>query len=99
MENSKKITRAYNFEMRAENNEKNGDHITGRAIVYNSRTDLGWFDEVIEAGALAETNLKDVRFLVNHNTDMIPLARSRNNNVNKAEYRNPRIPVNCGISE
>lgn len=82
LENSKKITRAYNFEMRAENNEKNGDHITGRAIVYNSRTDLGWFDEVIEAGALAETNLKDVRFLVNHNTDMIPLARSRNNNVN-----------------
>ena len=28
------------------------------------------------------TDLKDVRFLVNHNTDMIPLARSRNNNEN-----------------
>ena len=77
-----KITRAYNFEIRAENNEKNGDFITGRPIVYNSRTDLGWFDEIIEAGALINTNLKDVRFLVNHNTDMIPLARSRNNNVN-----------------
>lgn len=76
------IKRAYSFEMRAENNEKNGDHITGRPIVYNSRTDLGWFDEVIESGALDKANLKDVRFLVNHNTDMIPLARSRNNNEN-----------------
>ena len=77
-----KITRAYNFEIRAENNEKNGDFITGRPIVYNSKTDLGYFNEVIEAGALDKANLKDVRFLVNHNTDMIPLARSRNNNEN-----------------
>ena len=77
-----KITRAYNFEIRAENNEKNGDFITGRPIVYNSKTDLGWFNEIIEAGALDKANLKDVRFLVNHNTDMIPLARSRNNNEN-----------------
>ena len=77
-----KVTRAYNFEIRAENNEKNGDHITGRPIVYNSKTDLGWFNEIIEAGALDEANLKDVRFLVNHDTSMIPLARSRNNNEN-----------------
>ena len=78
----KTITRAYNFEIRAENDDKHGDHITGRAIVYNSKTDLGYFEEVIEAGALEGANLKDVRFLVNHNTDMIPLARSRNNNDN-----------------
>lgn len=77
-----KIIRSYNFEIRAENNEENGDHITGRPIVYNSRTDLGWFDEIIEAGALDKANLKDVRFLVNHDTTMIPLARSRNNNKN-----------------
>ena len=77
-----KVTRAYNFEIRAESNEKNGDHIVGRPIVYNSMTDLGWFNEIIEAGALDKTNLKDVRFLVNHNTEMIPLARSRNNNEN-----------------
>ena len=82
MDQTKMITRAYNFEIRAENNDKNGDHITGRPIVYNSKTDLGYFDEVIEAGALDKANLKDVRFLVNHNTDMIPLARSRNNNEN-----------------
>lgn len=76
------VTRAYNFEIRANNDEKHGDHITGRPIVYNSKTDLGYFDEIIEAGALDKANLKDVRFLVNHNTDMIPLARSRNNNEN-----------------
>lgn len=82
MSQKQTITRAYNFEIRANNDEKNGDHITGRPIVYNSKTDLGYFDEIIESGALDKANLKDVRFLVNHNTDMIPLARSRNNNEN-----------------
>ena len=76
------VTRAYNFEIRANTDDKNGDHITGRPIVYNSKTNLGYFDEIIEAGALDKANLKDVRFLVNHNTDMIPLASSRNNNEN-----------------
>lgn len=76
------VTRAYNFEIRAENNEKHGDHIVGRPIVYDSKTDLGYFDEIIEKGALDKANLKDVRFLVNHDTSMIPLARSRNNNEN-----------------
>lgn len=79
---NKTVQRAYNFEMRAENNERNGDHIVGRPIVYDSKTDLGYFDEIIERGALDKANLKDVRFLVNHDTSMIPLARSRNNNEN-----------------
>lgn len=83
------ITRAYNFEIRAENNDKNGDHITGRPIVYDERTNLGWFDEIIVNGALEDTDLKDVRFLVNHNTDMIPLARSRNNNENSTMQLSP----------
>lgn len=80
--NNNAITRSYLFEIRAENDEKHGDHITGRPIVYDSKTDLGYFDEIIEAGALEKTNLRDVRFLVNHNTSMIPLARSRRNNEN-----------------
>jgi HK97 family phage prohead protease len=82
MPQNKTVTRAYNFELRAANNEKNGDHIVGRPIVYDSKTDLGYFDEIIERGALDKANLKDVRFLVNHDTSMIPLARSRNNNEN-----------------
>lgn len=73
--------RSYNFEVRAEETEQ-GNIITGRPIVYNSRTDLGWFDEIIDVGALDGADLTDVRFLVNHNTSMIPLARSRRNNGN-----------------
>ena len=77
-----KEIRAFNFEVRAEQNEEHGHYLAGTPIVYNEKTDLGWYDELIERGALDGTDLRDVRFLVNHNTDMIPLARSRNNNVN-----------------
>ena len=80
MEN--KEIRAFNFEVRAEKDETHGNVLTGRPIVFGQRTDLDWYDEIIEAEALADTDLRDVRFLVNHNTDMIPLARSRNNNEN-----------------
>lgn len=73
--------RSYNFEVRAEESER-GKVITGRPIVYNSRTDLGLFDEIIEPGALNRTDLTDVRFLVNHDISRIPLARSRRNNGN-----------------
>lgn len=74
-----KEIRTFDFEIRAEENEEHGHFLTGRPIVYGQRTNLGWYDEIIEQGALDLTDLKDVRFLVNHNTDMIPLARSRNN--------------------
>lgn len=74
-------SRSYNFEIRAEDSEQ-WKVITGRPIVYNSRTDLGWFDEVFEVGSLDGTNLSDVRFLVNHDLRRIPLARSRHNNGN-----------------
>lgn len=77
-----KEIQVFNFEIRAEENEEHGHFIAGRPIVYDQKTDMGWYDEVIESGALEYTDLKDVRFLVNHNTDMIPLARSRNNNAN-----------------
>lgn len=73
--------RSYCFEVRAEETEQ-GSIITGRPIVYNSRTDLGWYDEIIEPGALRKTDLTDVRFLVNHDISKIPLARSRRNNGN-----------------
>jgi len=70
------------FDVRADQNEEHGAFITGRPIVFDARTDIGPWDEIIDRGALDETDLKDVRFLVNHNVDMIPLARSRNNNAN-----------------
>ena len=77
-----KEIRTFDFEVRASVDETHGHTLTGQPIVYNERTNLGWYDEIIADGALAEADLRDVRFLVNHNTDMIPLARSRNNNAN-----------------
>jgi len=77
-----KEVRAFSFEVRAEENEQHGTYITGTPIVFDQETDLGWYRESIDRGALAETDLKDVRFLIGHNTSMIPLARSRNNNEN-----------------
>lgn len=73
--------RIYAFNVSAESGET-GSIITGRPIVYNSRTDIGLYDEIIEAGALNNTDLTDVRFLVNHDVSRIPLARSRRNNGN-----------------
>ena len=73
--------RSYSFEVRAE--EKDGAKIiTGRPVVYNSRTNIGLFDEVMDMGALDGADLTDVRFLINHNPSMIPVARSRRNNGN-----------------
>ena len=79
---SEKETRAFNFEVRAEESEQHGTFITGTPIVFEQATDLGWCQEKISRNALEGTDLKDVRFLVGHNTGMIPLARSRNNNEN-----------------
>ena len=77
-----KEVRAFNFECRADENEQHGTFITGTPIVFGQATDMGWYEETINRDALANTDLKDVAFLVGHNTGMIPLARSRNNNEN-----------------
>lgn len=82
MNKNKFEQRSYSFDIRSELNEDGVGIVTGRPIVYNSRTDLGYFDEIIESGALDKADLRDVRFLVNHDTSKIPLARSRNNNAN-----------------
>ena len=81
MAGNKLERRAYTFDISADEGE-NGSIITGRPIVYNSCTNMGCFDEIIEPGALNKTDLKDVRFLVNHDTKKLPLARSRRNNGN-----------------
>lgn len=74
--------RSYTFEARAETGDDGKNVIVGRPIVYEQKTDLGFFDEIIERGALNKTDLQDVRFLVNHDISRIPLARSRRNNQN-----------------
>lgn len=77
-----KIERRFDVELRAMKDEENGTYIVGVPIVFDKETDLYFYKETIDRHALDNTDMKDVRFLVNHNTDMIPLARSRNNNAN-----------------
>lgn len=81
--------RSYSFDVLASETGDGEKIITGRPIVYNSRTNLGDFDEIIDAGALDNADLTDIRFLVNHDTSMIPLARSRRNNGNSTMKLTP----------
>ena len=81
-ENNKEL-RAYMCEVSTRADEKHGDVLEGVPIVYDAETDIGgMWKEIIDRGALDQADLKDVRFLVNHDVDSIPLARSRNNNEN-----------------
>lgn len=72
------ITRDFltGFETREENDT---GIITGRPVVFNSVTDLGFCDEVIDSRALDKTDLTDVRLCLDHDTSYV-YARSRNNN-------------------
>lgn len=82
--------RSYTFEVRASGDEGNGIRtVDGRPIVYGQRTNLGPFDEIIEPGALDGADLRDVRFLLNHDTKMVPMARSRRNNKNSTMQLTP----------
>ena len=52
--------------------------IEGRPIVYEQRTAIGdYFYEEIARGALDGADLSDVKFMINHDDGMIPLARHR----------------------
>lgn len=79
-----KEVRSLEFEIRAEETgqEKRAGRLTGTPIVFDQATDMGWYQEIIDKDALMDCDLKDVRFLVGHDTTGIPLARSRNNNEN-----------------
>ena len=81
--------RYYTFEPKAEKRENGTAQVSGRPIVYNSPTDIGGlFREIIMPGALDGADLRDVPLLVNHNSDMIPVARSRRNNGNSTMQLN-----------
>ena len=52
--------------------------IEGRPIVYEQQTAIGdYFYEEIARGALDDADLSDIKFMINHNDGMIPLARHR----------------------
>ena len=86
MKNKTEI-KSFDFVVQANESEEHGHSLTGRAIVFDQPAELfspriGNYQEFIDRDALQNTDLRDVRFLINHNTDMIPLARSRRNNEN-----------------
>ena len=76
--------RSYAAEMRAETGEESQEHrVTGYASVFDNEADIyGMFKEKIARGAFNDCKFKDVIFCINHETNKIPLARSRNNNKN-----------------
>ena len=87
---NKREIRSLTFEVRAEENEQHGAHLVGMPIVYEQVIQYGWRRETISKGAVdALTDLKDVKFLIGHNVNMVPLARSRNNNENSTMQLKP----------
>ena len=81
LKNKKQLTtRCYNLEIRADENETGV--IEGVPIVFDKETVIydycGQYREVIEKDALKNTDMKDVRLFVNHDTDKLTLARSKN---------------------
>ena len=76
--------RSFDCDVNAEESKEGKRTLTGRAIVFGQRTNIGPFDEIIERGAITPEVLRDVPLLLNHNLSGIPLARSRNNNENSS---------------
>ena len=57
--------------------------LEGHAAVFDTITNIGnYYNEKIQRGAFDGCDFDDVLFFINHNTDKIPLARSRRNNGN-----------------
>jgi HK97 family phage prohead protease len=79
--NGKKEPRAYSMpDLKA---DPTGNIIEGHAAVFGQEYIVcEMWKETIARGAFDKTDFKDVIFDVNHDMDMIPLARSRNNNAN-----------------
>lgn len=60
-----------------------GDNtITGHPIVFESLTDMGTHYEIIKRGALDNSDLSDISFLINHLFDGLPIARFRKGDEN-----------------
>lgn len=85
--NDELVARAFTSEFRANVDEDGKKVVHGTPIVFNQDTILRdafgeEFIERIDPHALDGANLKDVLLLVNHDFNKIPLARSKNGNLN-----------------
>lgn len=61
--------------------------IDGAPIVYGVRANLGWFDEIIEPGALDGADLTDVRLCLNHDTSFVYARSRQGSNKNTMEIK------------
>lgn len=55
--------------------------VEGYAVVFNSMTNLGWFNEVIDKNALSNCDMQDVCMKYNHLDTYPIMARTRNNSL------------------
>lgn len=98
------LQRGFTAEFRAAgSDEENAGHIVeGLAAVYEQETRITnngvEFIEIIRAGAFDETDLDDVKFLVNHDIKGIALARSRRNNKSDKPNTMQVMPTEAGLS-
>lgn len=76
------VTRQFTATFRAVENEEEGSVIEGTPIVFNQDTKMqdwaGEYNERIDLHALDNADLKDIRLFVNHDTNKIALARTKN---------------------
>lgn len=76
------VTRQFTATFRAIESEEEGAVIEGTPIVFNQDTKMqdwaGEYNERIDLHALDNADLKDIRLFVNHDTNKIALARTKN---------------------
>lgn len=58
-------------ELRMSGMDKPKKRVEGYALMWGVRYSVGWFDEIIQEGALNAANMSDVRILFNHDPNMI----------------------------
>jgi len=74
-----KITRYFDVELRA-TDENDKQQCGGHAVVFNSKTDLGWFTEEIDPHAFDNADMSNVYMLFNHDQNKV-LAGTQNNSL------------------
>lgn len=80
-----KVNRGFNIaDLRSiQDDTKKCKRVEGHAAVFGQTANIGgYFEEIIERGAFDGCDFTDVLMCINHDLNKVPLARSRNNNVN-----------------
>lgn len=63
-----KIERIYDVELRSQSDSR---EVEGYAVVFNAKTDLGWFTEEIDSHAFDNTDMSNVYLLFNHDENNV----------------------------